>query len=113
MDDAARDQSPDLDLLRDEFDNASWAHHAAMKAVGCRPARYHQMLLEHGGLEAARFAIGHGSSSFHALLCRGRLDLTVEALILQPCWRPLFTEAEKKRAFNHLQRFGYQPPSLG
>ncbi|QQB88865.1 hypothetical protein [Brevundimonas diminuta] len=37
-----------------------------------------------------------------------RLDLSVEALILQPEWQDLFNEDDKKAARRRLQQYGYR-----
>jgi hypothetical protein len=70
--------------------------------------RYLQMLDKHGGLETARLLINASSVSegYTALWERGRLDLTVEALIYDnPEWQVLFTKVEmdiiRKRLFDY------------
>ena len=59
--------------------------------------RFLHMLNEHGGLETARILINSStvSEGYTALWERGRLDLTVEALIHDnPEWHVLFTKNE-------------------
>jgi hypothetical protein len=41
---------------------------------------------------------------------RWRLDLTVEATILDARWRPLFADQERAIAVARLQRYGYSGP---
>ena len=41
------------------------------------------------------------------VLERGRLDLTVEAMILHPEWRPLFSKRELHIAVERLLHYGY------
>jgi hypothetical protein len=58
------------------------------------PVRFLNMVQNNGGLEAARRLLASPSAGdgFVALWEVGRLDLSVEALVLQEPWRTLFTE---------------------
>lgn len=49
------------------------------------------------------------SEGFTALWERGRLDLTVEAVVLTDPWRTLFSDSELETARKRLQDLGYQP----
>ena len=74
--------------------------------------RYMQMLNELGGLETARILINSStvSEGYTALWERGRLDLTVEALIHDNSeWQPLFTEEELKIIRRRLADYHYKP----
>ncbi|SCG43418.1 AAA domain-containing protein [Micromonospora halophytica] len=55
-----------------------------------------RMVTEKGGLATARQLLHHPvvSDGFTALWERGRVDLTVEALVIQPRFRSLFTDEE-------------------
>jgi hypothetical protein len=67
------------------------------------------MLNEHRGLETARILL-HASSvseGYVALWERKRLDLTVEAVILAPEWRSLFSDEERDIARRRLAEYGY------
>ncbi len=70
------------------------------------------MLAELGPLETARKLLNAPavSDGFSNLWDRGRLDLTVEALVLRPEFSPLFTEEELTRARNRLGQFGHELP---
>jgi hypothetical protein len=77
-------------------------------------SRFFQMLNEHHGLETARILL-HAetvSEGYTALWERGRLDLTVEALIFD-CreFHALFTEEEREIARQRLVGYQY-PPAL-
>ena len=63
---------------------------------GYYPTYFLRMVVDHGGLEAAkRLLRGSGMSDGLARLWEeGRLDLSVEALVVQEPWRSLFTDAE-------------------
>lgn len=72
--------------------------------------RYLEMLEKHGGLETARILIHSTSVSqgYTALWERGRLDLTVEAVIHDnPDWHPLFTAEELAICRKRLKDYGY------
>jgi hypothetical protein len=71
------------------------------------------MLSEHGGLGTAHrlLASSEVSSGFTALYERGRLDLTVEALVVKPEFASLFTEDEIEIAQQRLDQLGYRPPN--
>ncbi|ASW54751.1 AAA domain-containing protein [Plantactinospora sp. KBS50] len=80
------------------------AFHQAMVRIYERArdeANYHptlllRMITEKGGLATARQLLRNSavSDGFTALWERGRVDLTAEALALQPEFKPLFTEDE-------------------
>lgn len=63
-----------------------------------------------GGLAAAKqlLAVDKPSQGFTELWERGRLDLTVEALVLRPEFSPLFTRSELRTARRRLEEFGYE-----
>jgi hypothetical protein len=69
----------------------------ALSEAHYKATRFLSMLSEHGGLETARILIHSPavSEGYTALWQRGRLDLTVEAVIIDyPKWHSLFTEEE-------------------
>ncbi|MEU4772443.1 AAA domain-containing protein [Micromonospora sp. NPDC023644] len=72
-------------------------------------ANYHASLLlrmvtEKGGLATARQLLHHPvvSDGFTALWERGRVDLTAEAVVIRPRFRPLFTDDELAIASNRV-----------
>ncbi|MBM6397898.1 hypothetical protein JQC79_19285 [Ochrobactrum anthropi] len=70
-----------------------------------------QMLTDNFGFATARTLINakKESDGYTALYQRGRLDLTVEALVTEtPEWRKLFTDEELKRAEKRLSDYGYK-----
>jgi hypothetical protein len=93
---------------------------AAMMEIYCRAkseARYHatryfQMLTEHRGLATAQILLHANtvSEGYTALWERGRLDLTVEALIHDsPKYHSLFTDEEREIARRRLEQYEYAP----
>ena len=71
--------------------------------------RFLEMLHQHRGLQTAQILLHspNVSGGYTALWERKRLDLTVEALILQPEWEELFTDEDRNIARERLQKFGY------
>ena len=71
--------------------------------------RFLHMVSDAGGLSAARTLLSAPgvSDGFAALWQCGRLDLTVEALVLKSPWNSLFTEHELEVAQKRLDELGY------
>ncbi len=72
--------------------------------------RFLGMVAERGGLETAKYLL-HApavSEGYTALWQRGRLDLSVEAVILEPEWRQLFSDQERQIAIDRLRDYGYR-----
>ncbi len=69
------------------------------------------MLSQHGPQETAHKLLASPtiSDGFAELWERGRLDLTVEAVIVEPQFSELFTTDEINTARRRLEQFGYQP----
>jgi hypothetical protein len=65
----------------------------------------------HGGPEYAHQLLRKQGTSdgFRRLTEEGRLDLSVEALVLRHDYAPLFTEDERRIAAHRLAESGYQP----
>jgi hypothetical protein len=82
----------------------------AKSEAGYNATRFIQMVAEQGGVAAARVLIGSKAPSdgFVALWQARRLDLTVEALVLEPNWFDLFTAAEREAARQRLTDYGYR-----
>lgn len=96
--------------LERRFDAAMMGiYHRALKEANYRATRFHQMLCDHGGLETAQLLLhsNHVSEGYTALWERGKLELTVEALVLEFEWNDLFTEEEREIAKKRLQEYGY------
>lgn len=99
--------------LENRFDAAMMDIYRRAKAeVHYNATRYFQMLSEHRGLETARILLHSPgvSEGYTALWERGRLDLTVEALIHDhPEFHALFTDAERETARRRLEEYQYPP----
>ena len=81
----------------------------AKKDLGYNATRFLQLLSQKGGVEAARQLIAKdgGTYGFEVLWEAGRLDLSVEALVLDPKYLPLFSESECEICRERLLLHGY------
>jgi len=78
--------------------------------AGYNASLFLQMLNEHGGLETARILIHKHkvSDGYTALYLRGRLDITVEAIIHDnPKWHALFASEELEICSQRLKSYDY------
>ena len=82
----------------------------AASECGYRPTRFLQMVVERGGVAAARDLLraSRPAEGLSILWEHGRLDLSVEALVCEQPWRSLFSENEIKEAQDRLRRLGYE-----
>lgn len=73
------------------------------------------MLADLGPVETARKLLRAPavSDGFAALWERGRLDLTVEALVIRAPFSDLFDERELETAHTRLEQFGYSTAPVG
>jgi len=81
----------------------------ALKYCNYKATYFFQMLNERGSLATARYLITTDTPSdgFTKLWECGRLDLTVEATVLDPDFESLFTEEERELARERLRQYGY------
>tara|TARA_R100000365_G_C2732182_1_gene62246 strand:+ start:136 stop:447 length:312 start_codon:yes stop_codon:yes gene_type:complete len=82
----------------------------AKKEAGYNATIYLRMLHDRHGLGTAKALINSPkvSDGYTHLYERGRLDLTVEALIVEnPRWHTLFTREEVETARDRLKKYGY------
>ncbi len=84
-------------------------YRCAKVEAGYNATRFLKMLQENRGLETARILLHaiNVSDGYKALWERGRLDLTVEALIMHEKWHPLFSEQEREIARRRLREYNY------
>jgi hypothetical protein len=88
-------------------------YNRAKRECGYNATRFLAMIVEHGGVETARILLRANTvtDGYTALWERGRLDLTVEALVLQPAWVDIFTCEERATARKRLAEYGYNVAS--
>ncbi len=117
----------DMDTVKARFTDAMREiYRRAATELDYRPVRFLQMVEELGGVAAATELLAAPlQEGFTTLWEHGRLDLSMEALVLQPRWRPLFTDGELAEARRRLDEAGYtqameakggesgSPPSTG
>ena len=97
--------------LEEEFDLAMEnIYYRAKDEVGYSATRFFQMLIDYRGIETARRLVNANTPSdgYTELWMRKRLDLTVEALVIQENWQTLFEPEEIERARNRLREYEYE-----
>lgn len=98
-------------------ENLEGAFHTAMvdvyqrakREAGYQATYFIQMVSDRGGLATAQYLLHASgvSEGFTALWERRRLDLTVEAVMLQERFAPLFSDEEREIARARLAEYGY------
>ena len=103
----------DLKSVERQFDLAMFeVYRRAKDEAGYNATIFFQMLSDNKGLRTAKTLINapKESDGYTALYLRGRLDLTVEALVIEDeRWHQLFTDEELKRARKRLKAYDYKP----
>ena len=97
-------------MLEKEFHQEMLAiYEKAKEACDYQPIRFLQMVHEHGGLNTAKrlLAKDEVQSGLMTLWECRRLDLSMEALVLKPRFRSLFTLEELNTAKERLKAYGY------
>jgi hypothetical protein len=81
----------------------------AKEECGYNATRFLQMVSNDGGLKTAQklLATSEPSDGFTVLWENGRLDLTVENLVLNPIYQELFSSEEISKAKTRLEEYGY------
>lgn len=101
--------------LGPEFERAMHSIYDRARKEANYSAKYFlRMLAEHGALGTARRLLRTPavSDGFAALWERGRLDLTVEVLVIDTRYADLFTEEELETTRQRLNQFGYDATNL-
>ncbi len=88
-----KSETVDTSSLEKEFHLAMIHVDDEAKKIGHNATKFREMLRKHGGKETARrLVISPASETFTKFFLKGRVDLTVEALVVQERWKPLFSE---------------------
>jgi hypothetical protein len=102
--------------LETDFDKAMMAIYTkARDEAGYTASIFHQMLIKDRGVLTAKKLINmrKPSDGYTALFERGRLDLTVEAVLVENAkWHPLFTQDDIRKAQKRLEEYQYTPKSM-
>ncbi len=99
-----------MDELEKRFDaEMIGIYERAKEECGYNATRFLQMVTELRGLQAAKALLRSDdlSDGFTALWEHGRLDLTMEALVLRSPWSALFSDDELARARKRLADLRY------
>ena len=81
--------------IQEDFHRAMLAIYDQCSAIGYRPRDFRRMVLQYKGVEAAKLLIHKPETSGLARLAAlGRLDLSMEMLMLTAPYTALFTEQE-------------------
>ena len=99
--------------LEDRFHRAMLNIYDAAAELGYRPSFFRQMVCQLGGVAAAKrlLSASTAQSGLTRLWELDRLDISMEALVVQERWKPLFTDAERQSARDRLNAYGYEPSS--
>lgn len=86
--------------LMEEFSRRIYDVIAESIELGYHPHRFEEMLRANGAVRTAKKLVASGElqDGFKTLHKKGRLDLTMEHIMLDEAFRPLFTEAELEAA---------------
>jgi hypothetical protein len=102
-----------MDDLKKRFDQAMLTiYQRAKSEAGYVASVFLRMLNEKGGLQTAKYLINavHPSAGYTRLFELGRLDLTVEAEVVENArWHSLFNEDELRKARKRLSDYQYTP----
>ena len=90
-------------------------YNRAKEEVGYNATYFLGMVLERGGLGAAKWLLVGDAPQygFTKLWEASRLDITMEAQVLRREFRALFTQEEIERARARLREYGYDPGPTG
>jgi len=100
-------------LIEQFHQKALQVYEDGKRATGYRGTRYLQKVRKDGGLQAAKSWLKHRGKNdtptggFLKLAKSGRLDVSLEAQIIQEPWSSLFTPEELAVARNRLAHYGY------
>ena len=101
-----------MSKLETGFDQAMFeVYRRAKDEAGYNATIFLRMLTDKKGILTAKTLINSTkpSDGYTALYIRGRLDLTVEALVIDDVrWHQLFTDDELKRARRRLKDYRYE-----
>ncbi len=97
--------------LEQDFDkHIREQHRIAKESTGYKAPYYWKMINERGALQAAHDLLV-GKMKIHdgltELVLHGRLDLSLEASVIKPQWRPLFSPLEIETAKTRLKQLNF------
>ncbi|MCY4109028.1 MAG: hypothetical protein OXG11_08375 [Chloroflexi bacterium] len=98
--------------LENEFHQAMFDIYGQAAKLGYHATRFLQSVEERGGVMAARHWLRSSTaqSGLDRLWDLGRLDISMEATVLSPRFRSLFSSGELKEARKRLKDRHWDPP---
>lgn len=110
VDDASAQDVAEESPVEDEFDRAVLGQiDRCLKELRYNPSYLRLLISQHGALGTARRLLTQPavSDGFVKLWENQRLDLTLEALVLEPRFGDLFTDSERNTARSRMDDFGW------
>jgi hypothetical protein len=105
-----------MDKLKEQFDQAMFNIYRRAKDEAKYSANvFLRMITERGGVDTAKYLINQSkpSDGYTHLYERHRLDLTVEAMVVENSdWHKLFAAEELEKARRRLAEYGYNPKPM-
>jgi len=101
-----------------EFNVRTFEIYGLAKNIGYSARRYLQKIRKDGGVESSKYWLNPKkkdqpfSEGFKTLINRGKLDISLEALVLKYPYNNLFTKEELDVALSRLIKGGYNGPEL-
>ena len=101
----------DHDLVREFHQAMLDVYHDAKRLAGYNATYFHRMVLDHGGYETACHLLRSSqiSSGLAELWQKGRLDISMENVVLQQRFDTLFSDEERDIARRRLTALGFRP----
>ncbi len=98
-----------MNILEQNFLKEMHHTYNASSEIGFKPIRFLKMIYEYGAVETAKrlLASDNLSEGIIKLTELDRLDLSMEAIVIKPEYKELFTKQEIKTAENRLKSLGY------
>ena len=104
-----------MGLIENKFnENMKNIYVTVKRDIGYNATRFIQLVSQKGGLQAAKQLIAKegGTYGFEVLWENKRLDLSVEALVLNPEYETLFTDEERMLCKDRLEKFGHDTTTI-
>lgn len=100
-----------MNILEKKFNEEMYdIYYTTKKEIKYNSTRFLQLVTTDGGIKAAKKLISKdgGTYGFERLWKENRLDLSVEALVLKPKYKDLFTDEERKICRIRLKDYNYE-----
>lgn len=106
---------PTADLMADLREAMLGIYQRSLRDTGVNHALFHQMIMDRGA-HATALHLVHApkpSDGYTDLFLKKRLDLTVEALVLETKWQPIFTDETRRLARKRLAEYHFDFAKFG